>query len=109
MDTTSEGEATVPLSELVLQGRHEELQRRIEAGTNVDEEDPTTGDTAMDAACSRLLINTVQYLLDHGADCNKQHRTTGSTPLYKLVTSPLGLAQHYSTHMHTHLHTPAGL
>ena len=84
------------LSELVAVGDYETLQARLDAGADVNEEDPKSGDTALDAACYNLLRHTVSYLLEHGADCNKRHKVTGATPLHKLVSSPKGL-------LHNHL------
>ena len=88
------GKTSLSLSELVAVGDFTTLKERLEAGADINEEDPHTGDTALDTACYNLLRNTVRFLLDNGADPNKKHRGTGSTPFLKLVTSPKGLLLH---------------
>ena len=76
---------------LISIGAHQAYKKRIEAGENVNEADPETGDYPLGVACSELLMNTAHFLLSHGADPNVCHSVTGSTPIMRLLTSPFGL------------------
>ena len=77
---TSDAETYLPLVEAALYQRHASIALLLERGANVNAFELRRSATALMMAAHRGLVDTVDLLLEHGADSNRQDQA-GNTAL----------------------------